>query len=277
MKYIAVLITVHNRKAKTLECLSNLFSQQVTNGYQFEVYLTDDGCDDGTPEAVTKLFPEVKIIDGDGTLYWNRGMHKAWLAASKAKEYDYYLWLNDDTILYPNALDALLEASKEKEQKAIIVGTTCAVRSEDKITYGGRSKKGSLIVPSEVLEECNYFNGNIVLLPKHVYKKVGINDPIFHHALGDFDYGLRAAKKGVKFYIVPGILGRCDEHKQLAIWCNPKHPFSKRWRAFRTPLGHNPEEFFIFEKRHNGLATAIFHYVTNHLRVFMPKLWKSTI
>lgn len=84
MKLIAVLLTVHNRKEKTLCCLQNLFKQKIPNGYQIEVYLTDDGCTDGTPEAVHEQFPAVHIIKGDGSLFWNRGMYTAWDTAGKA-------------------------------------------------------------------------------------------------------------------------------------------------------------------------------------------------
>ena len=43
-----------------------------------------------------------------------------------------------------------------------------------------------------------------------------MNDPLFHHALGDFDYGLRASKFGVSSVVVPGVLGECDDHEDLA-------------------------------------------------------------
>lgn len=274
MEYIAVLITVHNRKVKTLKCLEYLFAQQDIDGYQIEIYLTDDGCTDGTREAIIQIYPKVNIVDGDGDLYWNRGMYRAWKEAANTKEYDFYLWLNDDTILNTNALYTLLKASKVSVHKAIIVGTTCSVQNEEEITYGGRNSNQALLVPTGVLEECSLFNGNIVLIPKHAYNIVGLNDPIFRHSLGDFDYGLRAAKKGVKIYIAPYVLGRCDEHENVPTWCNPNQPFSKRWNAFRTPLGQNPEEYFIFEKRHKGLGMAVFHYATNHFRLFFPEVWK---
>jgi GT2 family glycosyltransferase len=274
MKTIAVLLTVHNRKEKTLECLANLFSQQAVEGYQWNVFMTNDGCTDGTPESVKALYPNVNIVQGDGNLFWNRGMYKAWQAAAEAKDYDFYLWLNDDTQLNTNALAILLETSQKFEDNTIVVGSTSAVNNPACITYGGRNKQGKLLHPTDTPQACDYFNGNIVLFPRYVYKKVGMNDPVFHHALGDFDYGLRAAKLGVGMYVTSGILGECDAHESLATWCNPDKPFSKRWKAFRTPLGQNPEEFFVFEKRHNGISKAVFHYVTNYLRVIMPILWK---
>lgn len=47
IKTLAVLITVHNRKEKTLKCLQLLHAQLPMEGYQVDIYLTDDGCTDG--------------------------------------------------------------------------------------------------------------------------------------------------------------------------------------------------------------------------------------
>lgn len=275
MHYLAVLLTVHNRKEKTLECLRLLFDQQQLKALQVDVFLTNDGCTDGTLEAVLQLYPSVHIVQGDGNLFWNRGMHKAWEAASITKDYDFYLWLNDDTLLTSEALSVLLEQAANFSDRAIIVGTTCETNDRELITYGGWNAMHQRVKPIKELKHCDYFNGNIVLIPKYVYQQVGMNDPFFRHALGDFDYGLRAAKMGIQSYVAPGILGWCDAHESLAVWCNPDKRLKERWKAFRTPLGQNPEEFFVFEKRHNGLLLACFHYFTNYLRLICPSLWKN--
>lgn len=80
---IAVLLTVHDRKNKTLRCLENLYKQVLPNYLRLDIYLTDDGCTDGTPEAIKRQFPKVHIIKGDGNLFWNRGMYRAWEEAAK--------------------------------------------------------------------------------------------------------------------------------------------------------------------------------------------------
>lgn len=273
MKNIAVLLTVYNRKAKTLQCLRNLFKQDLPTEYTLDAYLTDDGCTDGTPEAVMKQFPKVRIIQSDGDLFWNRGMLVAWQKAKETKEYDLYLWINDDTYIYEHTLKVLVETSEHLSNKCIVVGTTCAVGNPHKITYGGRIK-GRLVNPTTKINPCDYFNGNIVLIPHYVFKRVGMNDPVFHHALGDFDYGLRAKKMGIRSFVAPSILGECDVHDCLPTWCDPQKTFIRRWCMFRKPLGQNPEEHFIFEYRHYGLTKACFHYLTNHLRVLFPLLWK---
>ncbi|RKD91974.1 glycosyltransferase family 2 protein [Mangrovibacterium diazotrophicum] len=276
MKSIAVLLTVFNRKEKTLACLQSFFNADLPAELNsLEVFLVNDGCTDGTPDAVKAAYPSVNIINGTGNLFWNRGMHLAWKEATQIKIYDYFLWINDDTFFYTHALQALYKTTILYNDERIVVGTTCAVNNSKVITYGGRDKNGSLIIPQEYPTDCGFFNGNIVLIPSSVFEIVGMNDPCFRHALGDFDYGLRASKLGIKSVVAPGILGKCDEHESLATWCDPAKSLSKRWKAFRSPLGQDPEEFFIFESRHNGLLKACFHYLTNHLRVLAPWIWTT--
>ena len=118
-KAISILITVHNRKQKTLRCLKDLYNQNVPSGYEIDIYLIDDGCTDGTPEAVAENFPQVNIIHADGNLFWNRGMHLAWKIAVDTKNYDAYIWLNDDTFIYKQSLNNMLLHYEETNKNAI--------------------------------------------------------------------------------------------------------------------------------------------------------------
>lgn len=272
---IAVLITVHNRKDKTLKCLNGIHSQQVPNTISIEVYLTNDGCTDGTAEAIREFFPDTYIIDGDGNLFWNRGMYKAWSVAEES-DYDFYLWLNDDTILFENAIASLLSTSDMKNNEAIIVGYTIDSKRE-RITYGGRNKYTGLITDVKGITECDTFNGNIVLIPRQVYRLVGKNDPVFHHAIGDTDYGLRAQKMRIKSYISDVACGICDSHDKLPKWSDKNIPLHKRIKFLYRPGGNgaNPIEFFIYKNRHYGLLAAIMTFISNHIHLLFPFLWKK--
>lgn len=272
MQTIAVLLTVFNRKAKTLECLQRLYAQLPIEGYKIDVYLTDDGCTDGTPEAVKLRFPQVCIIHGDGNLYWNRGMYTAWQKAAK-KDYDFYLWLNDDTFVYSNLFISLLDASEVKEHKSIIVGVTKSSITH-KTTYGGRLVNGEIPKPNGKLVKVHHFNGNIVLVPKYVFQKIGNLDYYFTHSKGDFDYGLRANKEGLEIYQVGLYLGECEVHETLDKWCNPDIPLKQRWKMLNRPNGMPPKESFYLEKRHIGIFYALFHYITIHIRCLFPKIWQ---
>lgn len=273
VKRIAVIMTVHNRKEKTLRCLDCLYSNDIPEGYDFDVYLTDDGCTDGTPDAVWELFPDVHIIKGDGNLYWNRGMYVAWEEAAKVKDYDYYLWLNDDTFIYNHCTQSLVEASENKGNKAIIVGATVDTVTKHTPTYGGRIKGKGIAPAQETLVAVDYFNGNVVLIPRSVYQALGNLDYYFTHSKGDFDYGLRAVKAGIKIYQVGMYVGECDVHPTLGKWCDPKAPFKDRWKMLHKPNGMPPKETFHLEKRHYGLCIASFHYLTTILRCVCPQVW----
>lgn len=114
---LAVLMTCHNRKDKTMTCLSSLYKASQPIDYSIDVFLVDDGSTDGTGEAVKEKYPEVNIIKGDGSLFWNQGMRLAWNVASSRCSYDFYLWLNDDVILFEHALRELIDTEKNIAQK----------------------------------------------------------------------------------------------------------------------------------------------------------------
>lgn len=267
---IAVLMTCFNRKDKTLKCLESLYHQ----GTAVDVFLVDDGCTDGTSEAVKKQFPDVNMITGDGNLYWNRGMHLAWIMAAKSKDHDFYLWLNDDTYLYPNALEKLLSSYQSVGQNDTIICSSLQASVTKEGTYGGFGKKG-LIVPNGQLQECQTMHGNCVLIPRSVFKKVGNFDYCFRHAIGDLDYGYRARKAGVKIFTTPEYVGACEKNLTFPKWCLTNTPILKRFKILYSPLGYaEPVPFFIYEKRHFGFFVAVKHFISIHIRVIFPQLWK---
>ena len=119
----------------------------------------------------------------------------------------------------------------------------------------------------------HHFNGNIVLIPRYVYIKLGNLDPYYWHSKGDFDYGLRAAEKNIQMYQVGEYLGECDLHSTIDKWCNPEVPLKQRWRALKRPNGMPPNEIFYMNYRHKNLTCAIIHYLLVYIRCFFPKLW----
>ena len=69
---VAVLLTCHNRRTKTIECLQHLHNQIGVNNWTFDTYLVDDASTDGTKDAVKERFPDTIVIDGTGELFWNK-------------------------------------------------------------------------------------------------------------------------------------------------------------------------------------------------------------
>jgi GT2 family glycosyltransferase len=269
---ISVLLTVFNRKDKTLSCLKKLYSSfnnlENDNIFSLKVYLTDDGSTDGTSEVVNNNFPEVVILQGDGSLFWNKGMINSWREARKDNP-DFFLWLNNDTDLYEDALSLLFNSYfKLRDPKSIVVGGTQSAFSKE-MTYGAESKKEKLS-PNGQLQLCDAINGNFVLVPFSVYKELGMLNNAFSHSLGDWDYGCRANNLNINAYLLPEFVGTCEANEGVRLCFDSNISIIKRMKYLYSPLGCNPFEFFIFDQTHSGMFTATKHFFSLHFKSLFP-------
>ena len=273
---IAIIIASYNRREKTIQCLQNIFEQEGLNeAYCIEIFLVDDASTDGTSAAVAQLYPNVNIINGNGNLYWNRAMHKAWTAAKNYSNFDYYLWLNDDTEMSADAITEMLACAAIKANKAIVCGAVCSKQTHQ-FTYGGRTVDGREIIPDGTLQTCYTINGNCVLVSKLICDKAGVLDPVYPHAIGDYEYGLRALKLGFEIVTTRKFIGFCEKNPRLAAWCYSEVPLMKRVKTLYSPLGSaHPYYFFRFERKYYGILTATKHFFSIHLRALIPGLWKQ--
>jgi GT2 family glycosyltransferase len=218
---IAAVMAVHNRMALTLSCLDSLRAQDLP-GATLDVFVLDDASTDGTAEAVMQRHPDVRLLRGDGHLYWNGGMRSA-LGAAMVGDYDYYLWMNDDTRLVDRGVLALLLQTqhqlRERGHDPVVLAGTTRHPETGELTYGGhvrlsrwRPLRWTLVQPGTEPRRCETMNGNIVLVPRAVVQLVGNIDPAYIQQMGDYDYGLRASAAGCEVWIAPGTVGECASH-----------------------------------------------------------------
>ncbi len=269
---IAVILACHNRRAKTLSCLDGLMRCALPQGTSLSVHLLDDASTDGTAEAVRSAYPSIRVIEGDGNLFWNQGMIRAWKSAESISP-DFYLWLNDDTELEEDALLRMWRTSQEFSHHAIVVGTTSSTKGGTQPSYGGRDRSGALQAPTSASAPCHTFNGNCVLVPTSVHEKLGTLSSHYSHSFGDFDYGYRAVNAGIDRILAPGFVGWCAPHERAPRWCDPETPIRSRLKAMYSPLGCPPMEQFYFDLVRANLWIAIFHLATIHVRALIPRLW----
>ena len=227
---IATIITSFNRKEKTLLCLEHLYKAldaynngEDTDKVAMSLFLTNDGCTDGTPESIRECFSDkdITILDGDGNLYWAGGMRFAWKEALKQHEkWDYYLLLNDDTYAEVNVFDEVLKGQEYCKKKfgkeGIVSGVVCDIEDSSLITYGGRVWKNFFLgysvalMPNGEPQLCDETNANILLVAKSVVDKIGIFYEGYHHIGADYDYGLQCGKHKIPAVITAKVCGRCE-------------------------------------------------------------------
>jgi GT2 family glycosyltransferase len=279
---IAVLITCFNRKENTLSCLQGLYDN-LAPGKQLDIYLVDDGCTDGTAAAIAEKYPLVNVIQGTGSLYWNGGMRLAWDEARK-KDYDFYLWVNDDSMIYPDAIFNLIQTYNNlvKENKSVgaILGSMVDPTTK-KLTYGGRNKssginplkKTTILEPQVEPITCSFVNGNLTLIPKNTVNKIGILSDIYTHGMGDFDYGLRAQSVGLDCWIAPGIFGECEVNPIKGSWKDKTLDINSRVEKTKNITQLPPmNEWFHFTRQHARYVWPLL-WLSTWLRCSFPKIW----
>ena len=264
---VCALLTCFNRREKTLECLRALSASDGLARVALSAVLVDDGSTDGTAQAVRAEFPWVEVITSDGSLFWCRGMHRAFEAAL-LKGFDHYLWLNDDTVLRPDALAALLGCEAQLRQRStaplIVVGNTV-----DPITgahtYGGERVPSRLrpfrverVAPSAEPRRCDTLTGNIVLVTARAAQRAGNLDPSFEHAMGDTDYGLRARRRGVELWVAPHAHGTCAHNPVAGTYLDESLPFATRWQRMLQRKGLPWRSWLTFTRRHMGVMWPMY-------------------
>ena len=230
--------------------------------FSISIFLTDDGSTDGTNEAILERhypFP-IHISQGNGSLFWNRGMILSWQTALSCNEiFDGYLWINNDVEILPNYWEMLSKADDFAislyGNGQIYIGST-KDKTTGAFTYGGfnyinlLTLKDQMLPPNGNYQECQCGHGNITYVSKEVVDKMGVFSEKYGHGGSDHDYTYRAYKKGFHLIILP----------EYAALCQNDHPsdggrsvfesktLKERLKEVYSPRG-NLHNSLLFQKR----------------------------
>lgn len=223
---IEIVIPVFNRCETTLQALQSL-SRIDKTGLDVHIVVVDDGSTDGTGEAIRQRFPEVQIVQGDGSLHYAAGTNRG-MSAALERNPDYIVTMNDDAVVHDQFLQRLVRAAKNNPRS--IVGALLLLWNEPHKVFqvgfkwetfsGGWSQSEDLTafdVPQAAFE-VEGLAGNCVLFPAQAVKECGLLDEQkFPHGWGDFQYVVRMKKMGWRLFVEP----------KSYVWCEPNtHPKS---------------------------------------------------
>ena len=215
MVTIGTIIPCHNRKNTTVKCLESL-KKIPTGKFFLQIYLIDDGSTDGTAQTVENQFKsKVKVLKGDGNLFWTGAINKGINQAIK-DGCDYIHLMNDDINFNENFLFELYKASKQYP-KAIIGSITCDVHNPQQVVRGGILLTDKKTTPWEEIKDVQLedikkksvyavdsLSGRSVLISSETIRNIGYFDnKHFPHAFADFDYFFRAKKHGYQIMVAP--------------------------------------------------------------------------
>lgn len=173
---VSIIIPVFNQLEYTHACLASL--QAVQEQPRFEVVVVDDCSTDGTAEAIAQI-PGVVYLRNDS----NSGFIASCNAGATTARGKYLVFLNNDTVVKPGWLTALLDTFKE-EQRAGIVGSKLLYRDGRLQEAGGITWQdasgwnyGKFDDPGKpeynYLRDVDYCSAAALMIPKALFESAG--------------------------------------------------------------------------------------------------------
>lgn len=209
---IYILMPVHNRKLITARCVAKLKEQTVQS---FKIVLIDDGCTDGTADLVTSELPGSVTLKGDGRLWWAGSLQKGFdwlLSQNDIDENDIIMVINDDTVFESDYLNNATRVLKENP--GALVGSICySLQTNEVLDAGVRVdwSKYSFFVSYDG-KGINCLSTRGLFMSFSDFKLLGGFYPkLLPHYASDYEYTLRAHKKGLKLIIDPKVKLWLDE------------------------------------------------------------------
>lgn len=215
---ISIVIPIHNRLEITKIGLENLYlainyyKTNYVDKLKISVVVVDDGSTDGSYEWINKNYKDVKLLKGDGNLWWSGSINTAldWFIEQKSYT-DYILLWNNDVKPDRNYFKYLEECIVSLPTNSIIGSTIYVLTTKRIWSYGGyfgritglygmyRKELKSVKNYAEV----DWLTGMGTLVPFDLIKKHNLrwddrNFPQYH---GDADFTLRAKKNGIRILV----------------------------------------------------------------------------
>lgn len=219
MSTLSIVIPVRNRKDYTNTILSQIHQQILPkNGNRIGVVVVDDGSTDGTQELVRRTFPQVHLIQGNGSLWWTGAIVQGMQYAIDRLATDYFVWLNDDISISEDFMFQLEDICNSPISKsAIIGGIVCDTIYPNWIVFSGMVNKQLIrsfdYFANQDIMEVDTLNGNMAIIPRTIVDKIGLPDAErFRHYGGDFEFIFRARKAGFKVLLSSRIQATTDYH-----------------------------------------------------------------
>lgn len=209
---ITIVILNWNGRQDTLECLESV---QKIDYQNFETIVVDNGSQDDSVKTIREKFPQVMTIENGANLGFSAG-NNVGIQYALSQGTDYVFLLNNDTVVDPQMLSELIDASTKYPEAGILGSKIYRYDKPETIWYAGTSwrtdtakflhigygKVDSQTDEAEV-KETDYVCGCAFLIKTEVVEKVGMLDPKYFLLWEEADLCYRARKAGYKTLVVP--------------------------------------------------------------------------
>jgi len=205
---VYVLLLNWNGKDLTIECVDSLLKSNYPN---YKILIVDNGSIDDSVKVFKQKYSDVEIIQNKKNLGYAKGFNVG-LKAAYERESDYFLVMNNDTVIDSNAITELVKVAKNDESIGIVTGKVLYYDKPNVIQRAGK-ETGKYFLPGkhigageidngqcDFIKEFDFVDDVFWLLSRKLYKKVGGYDPTFFNSSEEADLCIRARKENFKIF-----------------------------------------------------------------------------
>lgn len=287
---VCVILVNYNGYEDTVACIQSLRQIDYTN---YKIIVIDNGSTElPSEEQIQYIKKHSKYVVSDNNLGFSGGNNLGMKIADTLGA-DYYMLLNNDTVVDTKFMTKLVQTAEEKENVGIVTGKifyydhprhiwyaggevnsdTCSVRHRywDEVDY----------ISDQEVEQITFATGCLWLLPVKTVKEIGTMDEKLFLYSEDTEYSFRLIDKGYKIYYNNSAIIYHKVSKSTSILSDIKQYYllrnefyiinkyaKKRYKAFLKKIYVIIKQVLKKELRIRVVLRAYSDYKNNNMGVF---------
>ena len=236
---VVIIILNYNQNDYTIDCVNSLLESKYDN---FRILLIDNGSVPSNVEDFEQRLPsdsKLHLHKIKNNVGYVRGTNSGFKIASEWSP-DYFMVMNNDTIIDNNSIGVFVETCKEFDNKAIVTGKVYhydepsklqfigyELKNEKSLTYSQLGKDVEDKGQFDEIVERDMIDDIFGLFPFSLYQSIGGYSDYFWFSAEQADFALRAKSQGYKLIYTPHAklwhkgsvtIGGRDRNPKMAYW-----------------------------------------------------------
>jgi GT2 family glycosyltransferase len=267
--FVAVITINYNKTDYTIACVESILK---SNHKNYSIVIVDNG---SNPMEYQKLLTiedeKIRIERIENNCGYVGGINHGLKSALKFNA-DFYLVMNNDTLIDKNAMSELLITSHKSNHNCIVSGKVYNMDDPKTLQYIGQWCKSknkfeytSYVKNSKEIDtgqfdkdmEMDMLDDIFWLIPKEVFSKIGYYSHYFYLYGEQNDYSLRAKNEGIK--LIYSYKSKIWHYSHLTVNDNAKaHQKIYYWQAYAE---------FLLKYLHLSGKQFLFLYISKSIKL----------